>query len=199
MKHLKSIIKSASFISIFVFISACQTGISGSGKINLKLKLNKGDIYQNDIEMVMIMSESLMGKSMNINTTMGMGHLMEVKDIDANGNYNLKMTYDHMKLKMNSASLPGIEFDTNDSTINSKMNELNLNGLSFNIKLSTLGEILEITGMKELFNKMEKDIVKKSKKDKMEFKDIISEDNFKQSFGTSFNVFPEHGINIGDY
>src|ERR1035437_1615600 len=207
MKQLKLIMTSIICAIMVVFVSSCMENgkVSGNGKIILKLNLKKGDAFQYDANIDSKISQKMMGMDMDMGTTMFFGYLMEVTNVDEKGNADFKITYNRIKMKMTNKMIPAIEYDSDDTTSANSNPALAgfsaIKGCSFTMTISPSGEITNIKGVDAMFDKMfgamgSNDPSFEATKDNL--KKQFGEDNIKQTFGSSFNIFPDHGINIGE-
>jgi len=207
MKQLKLIITTIICAIMVVFVSSCVENrkVNGEGKIHLKLNLKKGDAFQYDANMQSKISQKIMGQDLDMGLDMLFGYLMEVTNVDDKGNTEFKLTYNHIKMKMSNKMIPTISIDSDDSTANSTNAALGavsaIKGCNFTMVINTRGEIASINGLDAMYDKMfgamgSNDSASQAAKNSL--KEQFGEDNVKQMFGSSFNVFPDHGINIGD-
>jgi len=207
MKQLKLIMTTIICAIMVVFISSCvENGkVNGNGKILLKLNLKKGDVFQYDANIDSKISQKMMGQDMDMSQVMFFGYLMEVTNVDDKGNADFKITYNHIKMKMSNKMIPAITYDSDDTASNSSNPALAgfsaIKGCSFTMTISPSGEMTNIKGVNEMFDKMfsaigGSDPSFEATKDAL--KKQFGEDNIKHTFGSSFNIFPDHGINIGE-
>ena len=80
---------------IFLFLIAAKS--SGGDKVSLKLHLKKGDVFHYTMTTIQHISQNIKNQKIDIDQTMTFGYLMEVKDVDADGNYVVNATYDKIK------------------------------------------------------------------------------------------------------
>ena len=146
---MKLIIKTV----LFTLILLASTNINAQ-KADVKLSLNKGDVYNFRMEMNNIINQEVMGVKMaieqNINTVM----TFEVNDVLGNGNYMVEQTYKRVIMDMTSNG-QNMSFDTDIDDASSPLSVINkLKEVSIKYELSPKGDISNITGYDELLNSL---------------------------------------------
>src|ERR1017187_7818470 len=198
MKQLKLITTTIIIAIMVVFISSCVNSgkVNGYGNIHLKLNIKKGDAFQYNANIDSKISQKMMGMDMYMGQIMFFGYLMEVTNVDDKGNSDFKITYNHIKMKMTNKMIPTISFDSDDTTSNSSNPALAgfsaILGCTFTMTITPSGEIINIKGVDAMYDKMfgamgSSDPTFESTKG--ELKKLFGEDNIKQTFGSSFNIF----------
>jgi hypothetical protein len=180
--------KKASSVLAFLVISvlffyACNTGDKGQEYI-IKMRLNKGDTFRQDMQVNMLMNT--FGRKMNMTIDMGCSFMVENND---SINKQLKLTYTnaHTSMDMGGNGMKNMS----DSILNRSNN--NIVGKTISIQLSKDNEITNVVGLEEILNSQAHDSASKELMKKM-----FSKDQFNSMFGMMFNMYPKKPVKVGD-
>jgi hypothetical protein len=189
---------------LFLLSSCTSTGKNDTAIFHFNLK--KGKVY--DYNMDFDMEQEMQGQK--VNTKMESEYSIEVTDDDGNLK-TLKATYERIALNV---SLPGrnIQADSdkidtvNKEAVNEPGHLMNamfgaLKGKSFFVKVDKEGKVTEVNGMNEIAQSMISGLnIKEELKPMAQqaFSQQFNEQNIKDMFSQSFNIFPNKPVKIGD-
>jgi len=174
-------------------------------KISLRLKLEKGKTYKFNMITEQKINQKVMNNKMELEQTIGMGIDFKVTDVDEKGIHAITMVYTSVLFKQSGSPMGTIEYDSKKSPENipaSAKGFAALVGLSLGMKMDNLGQVKDVTGSKEFFEKMieklqlpdgpQKELVSES------LKNQFGEKSIKKMMGQMSCVFPEKELGIGD-
>lgn len=149
-----------------------QTPISASdntGKLDLKLRLERGQKHHLRIVRETNSSEAIDGRQSDVDWTNTMGLEFEAEEVDSNGIIRLKVTYltihDVTKTERGrqeyDSTKPDVATNNRGGVLFSAMI-----GQSFIAKVKTQGEIAELEGLDEMYQRMAEPIVKWDEEDR---------------------------------
>ena len=182
---MKKIFLLASLFAVSIsFFYSCNSGGSGDA-YTIKMRLNIGDTFNQDMEMNMHMTTSGIETNMKMNT----GSTFQVMNSDS-AEKELKITYTKMHVTMDMGKLNTMN-KMPDSVLN-RTNE-NMIGKSVIIQLSKDNEIINVSGFDELMNHEGKDSAGRQMLKKM-----FSKDQINSMFGMMFNMYPKKPVKAGE-
>ncbi len=167
-------------IAVSFFFVSCQSGGSGSFYA-IKMRLNKGDTFAQNIQMNMKM-KTFTGESI---TKMQMTTTFEVIDSTPYGK-DLKLTYRNVHTTMD---LPKNKFT--DSIINKANHQII--GKSVVFKLSSDNQIADVEGMDSIIRNS---IIDKGTK--FAIQENFSKKQLNNYFGLMFSLYPKDSVRVGD-
>jgi len=178
---------------------------SAEEKLDLKLKLKKGQKFGLKTVTDQKMSQTMMGQQQKMNQMTAIGMSFEVLAVDDNGNMSIKTTYQTIHTRM-EGPMGVMEYDSTKPQqpgANNPMSAMHkaMLGHSFVMKLTPKGEILEIKGIDEMVAKMvDKMATDETMKQQMKemMKNFINEDKMKETSGTMVAALPQKPVGIGD-
>lgn len=186
-------------LGLVVFLAGV---VGAADKVELKLRLQKGETYKFRTSTDMVINQSNAGRTMETKQKIEIDQSQYVDDIDSQGNFNLKMTFETFRMKSEGEGF-SVEYDSSKSTDTTSRNInplASLVGQSFTVKMSPLGKIIEINDFDEIIGKLidktglsEEKI--KEKEDAL--KKYLSEESVKQMMGNSM-VYPDYPVAVGD-
>lgn len=201
-------IQTASLLA-FLFSLLLWTGCADNKNdttANFQFNLQKGKAYE--YEMDFDMKQEVPGQ--NINTNMKSDYVMEVIGDDGNVK-TLKTTYERFAMNV---EMPGrtisADSDNADSATAGEINDPSqlmnamfsaLKGKSFIIKVDKEGKVTEVTGLEQIADAMVNSMnVKQEMKPmvRQAFTQQFNEQNIKEIFSQSFNIFPNKPVKVGD-
>jgi hypothetical protein len=204
MKSTKTYFFSALASLMFLWSSCNSNGKNETAAFTFNLQ--KGKVY--DYNMDFDMEQEMQGQK--VSTKMESDYSIEVTDDDGKLK-TLKATYDRIAL---NASLPGrtIEADSDKVDTSNKeaieepgylMNAMfgALKGKSFTMKVDKEGKVMEVKGMNEIAQAMISGLnIKEELKPMAQqaFSQQFNEQNIKDMFSQSFNIFPNKPVKVGD-
>ncbi|HYH14552.1 MAG TPA: DUF6263 family protein [Flavisolibacter sp.] len=192
------------FLLILLMGSACSDNKNATA--NFQFNLQKGKAYE--YEMDFDIKQELSGQ--NIATNMKSDYVMEVIGDDGNVK-TLKTTYERFAMNVEMPDRT-ISADS-DSKDTSSMGDIAdpsqlmtamfgaLKGKSFIIKVDKEGKVTEVTGLNEIADAMVNSLrVKEEMKPmvRQAFTQQFNEQNIKEIFSQSFNIFPNKPVQVGD-
>ncbi len=182
------------FVGAFVaslFLFSCKQKAGGSGEAyTLKMRLNKGDKFSQDMDMDMNMNMAVMGQAMDMKMGMKGGALFEVVN-DSSGTKDLSMTYTSMKMKMEMMGSPEAE-SINTDAMSDKISE-KISGKKVILKINDKYEIVDVSGFNEMMLDDSTDIQTREQMKKM-----FSKDQMNSMFGMMFQLYPDKPVRVGE-
>jgi hypothetical protein len=193
-----------SLFLLFIW-SACSDNKNGAST-NFQFNLQKGKSYE--YAMDFDMKQEMSGQ--NINTNMKSDYIMEVIGDDGNVK-TLKTTYKRfaMNIAMANKTIKA-DSDNSDSVATGEITDpgqmMNamfsaLKGKSFIIKVDKEGKVTEVTGLQQIADAMVSSMKVKEEMKPMvrqAFTQQFNEENIKELFSQSFNIFPNKPVKVGD-
>lgn len=171
-------------VSITILLVACKEG--SKEVYTLKMRLAKGDVFNNTLDVDMDMSIKMAGMEQKMKMKMNTGSRFEVLDSTAAAQ-KLKMTYTSMKMTadMGAAS----DMVNTDSILNATISKAVGKSLILTMENK---KITNVSGMDSIrFN--EGDPAANAMLDKM-----FTAENMNQTFGMLFNMYPDKPVKPGD-
>lgn len=166
-------------------ITSCNSK-GGGDAYTLKMRLNKGDKFAQNMQMDMTTSVTMAGMSKDVKMKMNVGADFEVMDSAATGK-QLKITYTDMQMKMDMG-MPSAG-DMMDSIMNEQRKAI----VGKSIVVTIAGnKITDVSGMENIMN----DSVNPNVKAAMD--KVFSKDQLNSMFGMMLNLYPEKPVKVGD-
>lgn len=193
--------RTISLICIAVLIMAIFSGC-GTDTSMLALNLKKGDIYKAELTYNQTITETIMGKKMEVGKDAIYNYEYNIQDVDSHGVYTIKVTYKNMNVKTTSNGVTN-EYDSakiNSSDPSSRCIGA-VTGQSFIMKIDRYGNVKSIEGVDKIIDKVMNgcNLDEKTKASVKElFKQILNEDVLKQQFEETMEVYPTKKIKKGD-
>ena len=163
------------------FFYCCNTGGSGKAYV-IKMRLNKGDTFSQDMQMHMVMNTAGMKMNMQSNTA----NSFQVMNNTANEK-ELKMTYQKIDMSMDMG--PGRTI--NSDSLRQRASQ-NIVGKSVIMKLSNDNEITAVEGFEDIINSQTDSAAK------MVTKKMFSKDQLNNMFSIMFSMYPKKPVRVGD-
>ena len=203
--------KVKNILAIFIVMasSIAVSFVYADEKVDLKLRLEKGQSYKMRTLNDMKINQTIPGQqqTMTINQKDERKIIYTVEDVQADGTLVLKVTYNAMVFKQeNPMQNQSIEYDSTDtSTAVSPMASMfdAIVGQSFTINMTPDGHVKEIKGVDLLLGRIQEKINELPEgpmRDGMEIKLKMQygEEALKANTENSFNMYPDNPIGIGD-
>lgn len=173
-------------LTILIFgFGACKDNSSSKSSsagdaIELKLNVKSGDQFTYEMTTTQKMTQSLMGKKIDLNQEMIFTFDYTVKSQSANET-NLEATYKRIRMKQHS-DMGDMEVDSDQPDKASPMYKelLNLKGKTFGITLNDKGEVTKVSGMDQLGG------------------NSMSDSSLRSMLEMSFKLYPDHPVKPGD-
>ena len=183
---MKKILLLAPLFAVSIsFFYSCNSGSSGD-TYTIKMRLNKGDTFNQDMDMNMHMTTAGIETNMRMST----GSSFQVMNSDS-AEKELKITYTQMHVAMDMGKLNAMN-NTPDSVLN-KANK-NIIGKSVTIRMSKDNEIVNVSGFEELLNSEQGS----DSAGRQMMKKMFSKDQFNSMFGLMFNMYPKKPVKVGE-
>ena len=177
------------FLMIFL-ISFIFVATSCTGGLLLFIDVEKGDTYRIDMNQKTIIDMSMEGETITVDQENEFVYLVDIKDVDEDGNVTAEYKFDSMKISMETPA-GNISFDSNTADENEPI--LKLVGSSYTAKMTKHGEIIEITGLNDMMDS----IIDPNDPNTEIFKDSFSEESIKEMMGQSTIIYPDEKIEPG--
>jgi hypothetical protein len=188
---------------MFVLMSVCPA----FSQITLKYNLKQGEIFRQNIVTDMNLTQTLMGRDMNINVIMSMQMSFEIKEVK-DGNYTLEGKYREMKVNMEIPGAHNIAFDSN--TPNDIATQQDMSPMlkamidkPVEIVMTEMGQVESVKGIDKLneamLNSLDTNIPDAMKKQLTSQIGLqFSEEYFKSIVSQNSSFFPNKPVNPGD-
>ncbi len=163
--------------------AACKSGET----YEIKMQLNKGDRFQQEIRSNIITSTPVMGN--NIKATIKTDAVCDFEVIDKQSdNKQLQMTYHDFHTSVDMGDMGNMIPDSATQHQNNR-----IKGKSLQLTLSKDNEIIAVTGAESLFD----DSTMNESTRKM-MKKMFNKEQISNMFGTMFSMYPKNKVAIGE-
>lgn len=176
---------------IFLLALLFSTTAVQAQKADIRYNLKVGREYTQNQEMEAVVIQSVMG--MNVEMAMDMNFVTgyNVKS-HSGGVYDIEVVYKRLKMSMDSA-YGSYSFDSEDKNENVYTA---MKDASFRMKMDEKGNILEISGMDKMIDKIagsaDDPVVR------AQLENTLGEETFKNNFKNAMIVFPDKAVSPGD-
>jgi hypothetical protein len=201
------------FLAVMVFGSAISF-VYADDKVDLRLRLEKGQSYKLRTSQELKINQTVPGQG-GQQQTMTMTQksvgrdIYTVEDVQADGTIVLKVTYDAMIFKQeNPWQNQKIEYDSTDTSVAvGPMTPIldAIVGKSFTITIAPDGHVKEIQGadvilkrIREKINELPDDQMRAKMEMEAQFGMQYGEETLKANTESSFNMYPDNPVSIGD-
>jgi hypothetical protein len=180
-----------------VFFALCA---SAGAAIQLELKLEKGRTYYERMTTDQRIKQTIMGQEQVIDNVIGVGQKLDVLDVDAQGNMQIRCTYIWSRFKQ-SGPMGIVDYDSSQAVTVPGGAEgfAALVGGSYTIRVSPKGSVLDVNGVKELTESVRKKVPEgtdiSSGMSPVSF--LISEDGIRQTTEDLLSVYPDKPVERG--
>ncbi|HOP04372.1 MAG TPA: DUF6263 family protein [Tenuifilaceae bacterium] len=189
-------------ILLLYFCSLITVSSFAGNDILLRLKLNKGDVTKYRSENSQVITQTVQGMNQVVDQSQIVEYTIHVADSDGDGNVLVDIVYNRIVVEITANGMEmKFDSDSNNESANQNpqfMGFAALVGKSLRANISPLGEVLEVTGVEEMLEKMLTQIAGDNAGMKAQLKTMLdsnfSEDAVKQMFSGSFIEFPEGSI-----
>lgn len=169
---------------------------------DLKLNLKKGQHYTQAMAMNMNLTQSIAGQEMNIVTVMHFDFNEVVTAINAKGDFVIESQYTHMTMDLDAMGQK-MNYDSNvkdtseDNLMKSYAAALDqMMGKKFTVTITPKGKVTEVKGLKEVLAGVLKKYKDPTTKKILE--ETFDEKKIASNYESSYNIFPDKPVNIGD-
>ena len=191
-------------IAFVAVVAAALSTASCSKKLKLRLRLQKGKSYSILMTMDQKIEQEILGQKQSMKQVIGMGYTFNVKDVDAEGNASVEVTYTSVRFKQ-TGPMGVIEYDSTKPAGTVHMAARGFAGLvgqGFSMKITPEGSVLEIAGVDKMLDNMVKTMglpespMGQQLKDGM--KEQFGEAALKEMMETTFATYPADPVDVGD-
>lgn len=175
-------------------------------KLDLKLRLKKGDVYNVGFVIDQDIKQILPGqpKAQNLKQKIGMGYRMEVTEVDAEGTTLLRTVYDSVRFRQEGPA-GVVEYDSRQPPERVPPIALGfaaLPGQTFTIVMTPAGKVAEVRGVNEMLQSIMKraqmpDGPAQEAMLKM-MKEQFGEQAMKEQMQNLFGFYPESPVAVGE-
>lgn len=189
-------------LALVLVLSSCEKK-EASEKIHLHLKLEKGKTYDQLLTIKQDIKSEVQSQEQKMQQTMQFGFNFKVNDIFSDGLTSMTCTYSSIKFEMAMGEMK-ISYDSqNPEQDENPMGKIlgSFLNKTFNIKFTPKMEVREISGMNEILNSLIESMgLDDNQKVQVmdQFSRQFSDEAMKESFQSSFNIFPDKPIGVGD-
>ncbi len=176
-------LKSIFTFVLLLFISATSSAFQVNS-FNLKV----GDSYHIDETQDVVIEQIVMGAPNTVNTSNTSLELLEVIDIDSDGNYSLRLTTLKRRSAI-SAMMQTVVEDSEDPTAGTGL-FVALKNTSFNFTMSKKGEILDVSGLDELSSSLSSQF-SANPQVVVQIQTLFSEESVKSTLESRFTYFSD--------
>ncbi len=169
-------------------------------KIELRLRLPAGKSYSLDAAWQWHMVRHEFGEVAEHRVSLSIGFRCDVDDVDQTGTMTLRLTCERLRLKVDTPSV-AFSYDSSEAPDDTDKGAAGLGvllGESFSARVTNRGAILEVTGLRELVERLllQADIPAEVRVIGESF--LLQQDKLSAALGKPAPVFPEEPVGVGD-
>ncbi len=190
--------KNLSILTLFVTILT----FGFSQKENLEFKLTKGQIYNQNMNCNMTVSQKVNDQNIDIDMSIKGNITYNVTDIKDN-NFHIDVQYNSLSMTMDMPNGP-IEFSSakkGDDDVMSNVFKA-LTKKPFVIVMSKAGKVIEVKNIDKAFDEILDSFSQLNRQQKKQIKDQLAqsfgEKSFKNNLEMSSAIFPDHFVSLGE-
>ncbi|MFO7702739.1 MAG: DUF6263 family protein [Psychroflexus maritimus] len=170
--------------------------------IDLKLQLTEGETYQHSSKIKMDLNQKMMGQDVDLTMTIE-GKMSFINQSNLEGSHELVGFYDYLSYE---TQMPQMQMKVSSDEVDAE-NPLSsifndMVGEKFNFNLSNQGRVSEVEGIDKIWTKLIAANENLSDLEKNQFQAQMQEsfgaDSFAGSLETSFAIYPEAPVKLGD-
>ena len=186
--------------TLLTAIAVCAMLCATAQTYDLKLDLRKGLKYDQSMSINMTMDEAIAGQQIKMDMTANFGYTQEVKSVEANGDYVIESTYEHIAMKVNAMG----SMLTYDSDLKKQKDSIaemlgqtfsKVIGKKFLVTVSPKGKVSKVTGLKELLA----DMMASSTPNAVQLaQTFFDEDKIVSNYSSAYGYFPDHAVKLGE-
>lgn len=188
----------------FFVLTAC----AGKDKIKLQLNLQEGDSYNMRVVIDQKIFQTIIDQNMDMTQLIDIGYYFNVEEVDADGNYRIRVTYHSISHKENGL-MGEVEYDSaNPSEAPDPLTEpirkayAALLGQSFFMTITPEGEAEDIEGVDAIIAKIleQSDAEGGVAMDLLEssLKKLFGDQALKEMMGNMLSIYPDKPVRVGD-
>ncbi len=187
---------------LVVLLTLCVIGAEAAGKMQYKLKLEKGQKYYLCTSVEQQISQTIMGQAQEVGQDIGMGIDFDVNDVDGDGNMWIRYTYRWVKFIQKSA-MGQMEYDSSkkDSPVTSVSRPFAaLLGEGLLLKMTPEGRVTEVRDIEKMRNNIRQKFSSEPMSQQMmdTVDKLIDEQSIKESTSSLMVIYPDEPVGIGD-
>jgi len=173
-------------------LQSCKHGEA----VNLKFNFQPGTKYAYITETKQVIKQ--VSQNMTMNQDMTMSSVYEVTAADGN-NKKITVMYDQLAVKTASGTM-SVEYDSKDpNKQNANLKYMsNLLNKPFSMTVNDKGEIVQLSGMKEMIDGIVDSTNPNMEAVKEQMNQTFNDTSIRSMMQQSFNIYPEKTINPGD-
>ncbi len=186
--------------TILTAIAACAILCATAQTYDLKLDLKKGLMWDQTMTMNMTMDEAIAGQQIKMDMTADFGFSQEVKSVEANGDYVIESTYNHIGVKVSAMG----HTMTYDSDLKKQKDSIaEMMGQTFRrvldkkflVTVSPKGKVSKVSGLREILEDLRANTAANTIQLAQTFFD---EDKIISNYSSAFGYFPNHAVKVGE-
>ncbi len=194
------------FLSVLILIWPVLSSCTNEA-ISIELNLKKGQVIKQDMIMVQKITQKIMGRAQNIDQEVGLGFVQVVDEVDSDGQYHMKCTFDSIRQETKMPPpAPSIKYDSRETDESSTSPQAQILGVllgqSFKMKINRRGEVTDVSGIDKLFDKMLEVVDMPSPQlaemMKKQLKSQFGDEQIMSMFGCNMAFYPEKPVKVGD-
>ena len=173
-------------------------------KVELRLRLKKGDVYQVKQSVEQKITQEVQGQKMEIAQTFGFGYLYVVEQVDAESTATVKITYYSVAMKQDGL-MGHTEYDSTHPPEAVPMQAKPFAGMlgqGFTMKITPEGEVKEVKGVGAMLQKMLENsgLPEGPMRDGLisGLKNQFSDEGMKEMMGQVTGFYPKERVGVGD-
>ncbi len=185
------------YLLAIAFIISCNTQ-----KMNVQLNLEEGQTYHQVMTSESIIVQNFQGQEMTMDMLIrgGLNYTVKGKEDDA---FLIDMMYDSLTMIMNTPEQKIVMSSESTDTTNMYGGIMRaFTGKSFTIKMNKTGEIVDVTGMDNLYEGMADEYPGMTEQQRQQFreqmKDALGKNAMKNNLEMATAIFPDEPVMIGD-
>jgi hypothetical protein len=199
-------IKTLTILSIVwaLAVSIVTSSDSATDKIQLRLRLQKGESYNLRMTVNQKISQNIQGQQQDMTQTIGTGYLFNVADVNENEMASVKVTYRSILFRQDGP-MGTIEYDSSNppaAVPPMAMGFAALVGQSFSMIISPEGHVKSIQGVDAMLTRMMKqfDLPDDSMRDSVEknLREQFGDEALKESMENLMAIYPDKPVGTGD-
>jgi uncharacterized protein DUF6263 len=167
-----------------ILSTSCKSKKSGGDAYTIKMRLNPGDKFGQDLDMNMKMGFSAAGQQMDMN--MGINGITAFEVVnDSGGMKQLLMTYKKMDISSEMKTAEGTK-QIGNKDIGSR-----LVGKAIKLSMNDKNEITNVEGFESILDSTNAEA-------NAQMRQLFSKDQMNSLFGMAFQMYPDGPVHVGD-
>ncbi len=170
----------------------------------LRINLNEGDVYRIRMNATQELSQTVNDQEQNTLQSFGYEYVYSVQEVDIEGNAHIDVVYDWVLYEQNGP-MGRVHYDSSDPSAEVDPTALAFSGLvgnGFSMIVSPQGEVLEISGLNEMYagmlGKMELPNAEARAVLEQMLTQLFGEEGLKEEMNSTLFEFPEEAVQVGE-